>query len=489
MSKTAILAVRIVGDGKGGQKALSDVADGAASMQKTLDVASGASAVALGAIGVAAKAAGDAASEAQQAAGGVDAVFGQYAERVTKYAEAASQAVGLSKTDYSNLATIIGSQLKNMGHDMDQATGKTSDLITMGADLAATYGGTTADAVSALSSLLRGERDPIERYGVSINQAAVDAEKAALGLTGLTGEAEKNANLQATLSLLTRQTADAQGQFGRESDTAAGAQARANAEWQNSIAALGEQLLPLMTEGATILAEFAMWVGENTELVTVIVAVIGFLAGAILLVNGALKAYQAVQVIATAATWASNAAWLANPITWIVLLIAALIAAIVLLVMNWDDVSKKAGEVWGGVSDWIKGVIDWFKKLYDWSNRISAAIGGVFQGKGFGAVRDAFSSGLNVQSRMVTDASAPVANARMASFSTMAASTSAASSTSSLVSGGFIPTATGRTGDTFNIDVTAGMGADGTAIGKQIVTALRDYQRDTGRRTAGGDLK
>ena len=44
--------------------------------------------------------------------------------------------------------------------------------------------------------------------------------------------------------------------------------------------------------------------------------------------------------IASAATWAFNAALLANPITWIVLGIAALIAALVLLVKHWDTVKR-----------------------------------------------------------------------------------------------------------------------------------------------------
>ena len=44
--------------------------------------------------------------------------------------------------------------------------------------------------------------------------------------------------------------------------------------------------------------------------------------------------------IASAATWAFNAALLANPLTWIVLGIVALIAALVLLVKHWDTVKR-----------------------------------------------------------------------------------------------------------------------------------------------------
>ena len=55
--------------------------------------------------------------------------------------------------------------------------------------------------------------------------------------------------------------------------------------------------------------------------------------------------------IASAATWAFNAALLANPLTWIVLAIVGLIAALVLLVKHWDTVTDALKFAWS----WIKG--------------------------------------------------------------------------------------------------------------------------------------
>jgi hypothetical protein len=187
------------------------------------------------------------ASDLEQSVGGVSAVFKDQASTVDAWADSAAQSVGLSRSSYNEFATVVGSQFKNLGIPMSEVATQTNGLISLGADLAAQYGGSTSDAVSALSSLLRGERDPIERYGVSINQAAVDAKLAEMGLSGLTGEAERQAQVQATLALLTQQTADAQGAFGREADTAAGQQARLAASFENSKTALGTALLPTIT--------------------------------------------------------------------------------------------------------------------------------------------------------------------------------------------------------------------------------------------------
>jgi len=75
---------------------------------------------------------------------------------------------------------------------------------------------------------------------------------------------------------------------------------------------------------------------------------------------------------AAIATWTFTAALLANPITWIVLAIGALVAGIVWLIMNWDTAVAFITDVWGGFIDWITGVIDGF---VGWWNGIWEAVG------------------------------------------------------------------------------------------------------------------
>lgn len=187
-----------------------------------------------------------AASDVEQAFGGLDAVFGKQSSTVKQWAADAAESVGLAKSDYASLASTLGASLKNSG--IEDYADKTRDLIGLGSDLAATFGGKTADAVAAVSSLLRGETDPIERYGVSIKQADVNARLAAEGLGKLEGKAKTQAEQQIRLALLFEQTADAQGSFARESDTLAGSQERLSAKWENMQATLGEKLLPIGTQ-------------------------------------------------------------------------------------------------------------------------------------------------------------------------------------------------------------------------------------------------
>jgi hypothetical protein len=186
----------------------------------------------------------DNAANAEQSIGAVQSVFKEYANGVISDSKAADRALGLSGNSYRELATLIGSQLKNAGVPMDELASKTDGLVTMGADLAAMFGGTTKDAVQAISSALKGEMDSIEKYGISLNQAALKAEALSMGLDGNVAAMDVQTKAAVIMSLINKQGADAIGQFGRESDTAAGRAQRAAAQWENLKTAIGDRLLP-----------------------------------------------------------------------------------------------------------------------------------------------------------------------------------------------------------------------------------------------------
>lgn len=366
-SKTSILSVKVVSDTKNAQKGLEETASAVEKFEKGLNRVTPAATVAMGGIVLLGKSATDAASALEQSTGAVSSVFGQHAEKIYAYAEKSADSVGLAKSQYQDLATIVGAQLKNMGVPMDEVTDKTSLLIGVGSDLAATFGGETSEAVSAISSLLRGERDPIERYGVSIKAADIQARLAAQGLDKLEGAARQQAETQATLTLLMEQTKDAQGAFAREAETAAGAQQRANAAWENAKAQLGEHLLPVVTLFTQKLTEAANWISENDTLTLTIIGTIGVFATGILALNAALKAYQAIQVAVKVATtlWrgaqiALNFALSANPIGIVVTAIGALAAGVYYAYNNSETFRNGVNRMWEAIkagASWVAGIL------------------------------------------------------------------------------------------------------------------------------------
>ena len=184
------------------------------------------------------------AGDIEQSIGAVDAVFKGSAERMHEYAATASSTVGISTNAYNELAAKLGASLKNGGTSIDELGEKTNGLIQLGADLSSLYGGTTAEAIDAISAALRGETDPIERYGISLNDAALTAKGLELGIKKVGGSFSTQEKQLITQALLFEQSTDAQGNFSRESDTFAHKMQVASARMEDMKTKIGSALLP-----------------------------------------------------------------------------------------------------------------------------------------------------------------------------------------------------------------------------------------------------
>jgi hypothetical protein len=115
MGKSAILAVKIIGDSVSAVSSMTKAQRASQSFKDKLNKASIGAAAALGAITAGAKECADAAGNLQQSVGGVETVFGSSSDKMLKWSQNASQAVGLSQNSYNELATLMGSQLQNFG--------------------------------------------------------------------------------------------------------------------------------------------------------------------------------------------------------------------------------------------------------------------------------------------------------------------------------------------------------------------------------------
>ena len=366
-----------------------------------------------------------AAADMEQSSGSIEAVFKEGADQMKAYADTAATSVGLTKNEYQELGTLLGAQLKNGGTSIDQLAGKTNDLIGVAADLAAQFGGSTADAVGALSSALKGERDPIERYGVSLKQASIDAKAAELGFTKVGGAFSNEAQQATTLALIMEQTADAHGAFAREGDTLAHKTQVLKAHLGDFAAQLGALVLPAVTRVAdaaithlvpalgqlrewtqthlipalrrlaalfrdevapraaaaaavfqtTILPrlrEFIDWI--KTTAPPAIEAFLGFfqrfgpaLASAASVVAGfvaAFRVFNQVKAIVGAAQTAFaalNATLAANPIFLVVAAVAALVAAFVALYQNCETFRAVVDAAWAQIQAAASAVAEWFQ--------------------------------------------------------------------------------------------------------------------------------
>jgi len=199
----------------------------------------------------------DSAAQLEAAVGGTAAVFTTASGEIDKFAKAAAETSGLSEKAARDLTSKLGSSLQGAGMDAAEAAKQAIFLTQTGADLAATLGGSTEEAVSALGGALRGEYDPLERFGIALTANQVNAQAVAMGLAESESSVDAYGKQQATLALLTERSAFAQNMFAKEAGTAEGAAKIAAAQLQDTSADIGKSFLPIYTKAAEIVGVLA----------------------------------------------------------------------------------------------------------------------------------------------------------------------------------------------------------------------------------------
>ena len=239
----------------------------------------------LGAVGIAAKKAADKASDLSESQNAVNVVFGKSAGKMAKFAQVADKQAGLSMRQFNELVTPVGAGLRNMGDSADVAATKSINLAKRAADMASVFNTSVPEAMQAIQAGLRGEADPLERFGVGLNDAAVSAKAMEMGLGKTKAALTAGDKAQARYALLMEQTNRFQGDFVRTSGGAANA-ARINAAAQENLTAkIGTGLLPVMQTFQNVMGVVLGVMAKHPQAVMVLAAALSVLAIAIIAVN------------------------------------------------------------------------------------------------------------------------------------------------------------------------------------------------------------
>jgi hypothetical protein len=325
----AILRIKVVADATAAAAGLDKSAKSTSKFAGAMRKAALPAAAVVAGIGALGAAAVKSASDLQQAEGAVEAVFGKQAGAVKQASQSAATTMGLSASQYQNYAALVGTALQNAGLSVKDSVTESGKVMQRGADLSALYGGTTADAVDAINAAVsRSEFDPLEKYGVSLNMTAVNAELAAKGQDKLTGKQLDAAKKAIILEQVYKKSAKAAGQYAREADSVAGRSQTMAAQMENAKASLGTALLPVVAKGAALLGKFATFAEKNTTTVQILAGVVGGLAVAVLAINAAMTISNAVVAVNTALTKLNESALISTRIQVYALAAAQKIAAV-----------------------------------------------------------------------------------------------------------------------------------------------------------------
>jgi len=187
----------------------------------------------------------NAASDLEESMSKNNVIFGDAASAVSSFADEAARALGQSKTQALAAASTFGTFGKAAGLAGQELATFSTDFVTLASDLASFNNTTPEDAINAIGAALRGESEPLRRYGVLLNDATLKAAALELGIYDGTGALTAQQKVLAAQKVIYEQTTDAQGDFARTSDGLANQQRILAAQVENLQAKFGELLLPV----------------------------------------------------------------------------------------------------------------------------------------------------------------------------------------------------------------------------------------------------
>lgn len=186
------------------------------------------------------------ASDLSEVQAAVDQVFGNASSTLREYATTAASTMGISQTQFLEAAKTFGVFGKAAGlAEADNAQFATG-LTQLASDLASFNNTSTADAISALGAGLRGESEPLRRYGVMLSDAVLKARAMEMGIYSGSGALTSQQKILASQAEIMAQTGTQQGDFARTSDGLANSTRILTATFEDMKGVVGQSVAPAM---------------------------------------------------------------------------------------------------------------------------------------------------------------------------------------------------------------------------------------------------
>jgi hypothetical protein len=310
-----------------------------------------------GVIGVSAKAAMEDAAAQDHLAGVMRRAGMATDEQIAKTEEFISAQSRLTATTDDELRPAMATLVNAVGE-----ANYAQELLVKAQDIAVSTGTELATVTDAMAKAANGNMKALGNLDPYVRQM-------------IKGGAEFDEVMQA-LEIHT-------GAASQAAETQAGKMKNLQIQFGEAQESIGAAFLPVLTALVEKLIPVATWMQENTDIVLILMGVVGGLAGAILAINAAMKVYQATLVVVKVAQAALNFVMSANPIGLVIVAIGALVAAFVVLEVKFGVISKALSFVGKAFVDYI---INPIRTALDFIGKLIAALGKI---PGLGAVAGA----------------------------------------------------------------------------------------------------
>jgi len=290
------------------------------------------------------------AGQLEDATAMADQVFGSSAAVMDQWAANSAKNFGLAKSDAVEWSNQFGIRLRQIGGATSESAASTSQALTgLAGDMASAFGGTVPEAAQALSSALTGEFEPLKRYGIVINDAAMQNKLFEMTGKKTTGTLTAQQKQQAALALIMEQSSLVSGDYARNADGATNSQRTMTASLKDAGTTLGTALLPFVTKAAQFISDLATKFSSLSPTMQKVILIVGVVAAAL------------GPIIAIAGALATAIGFIASPVGLVVAAIAALAAAIVYFYKTNEPFRTWVQQVAADMKDKLGMAFQWVK--------------------------------------------------------------------------------------------------------------------------------
>lgn len=187
----------------------------------------------------------------------VNAVFGTGAKGILIWGKNAEATLGMADGAALEATATIGNLFKGIGIGTAQLPVMSKAILQASADLGSFNNIDPGQVFEDLKSGLVGEAEPLRKYGILINEAAVKTKALELGLGDANGALSESEKVQARYALIMEQLGDANGDFAKTAGGAANGARTLTAYIQGLRVWIGGKLLPTYTKVIATTNKFA----------------------------------------------------------------------------------------------------------------------------------------------------------------------------------------------------------------------------------------
>lgn len=197
----------------------------------------------------------DLASDLSETRAAIGEVFGDASADIQAFAQGSTKRLGQTQQSVLTAAQTFGVFAKAAGLTGKPLSDFSTDLVTLSTDMASFFNADPSEVIEAVGAGLRGESEPLRRFGVLLDDATLRARAMELGIYDGNGALNQQQRVLAAQAEIFAQTGIAQGDFARTSDGLANQQRILQSTFDETQTKLGEYLLPAFTTLTTFANE------------------------------------------------------------------------------------------------------------------------------------------------------------------------------------------------------------------------------------------